>query len=71
MKKAKKFQHKARQASTEKILELSNSHLKEQLSTVPEIRWDKVSAIRRMIVQKEWNPESDKIVDKILFEHLS
>ena len=71
MKKAKKNQHKPSQASPEKTLELNNSHLKEQLGTVPEIRWDKVSAIRLMLAQKDWNPESDKIVEKILLEHLS
>jgi len=71
MKKAKKYQHKGHQPSTEKILELGDSHLKERFCMVPEIRWDKVSIIRRMLAEKDWNPESDKIVERILLEHLS
>jgi len=71
MKKAKKIRHKANKASSDEILEPGDSHLQDQLGTVPEIRWEKVSAIRRMLAEKGWNPDSDKIVDKILQEHLS
>ena len=71
MKKTKKKQHKDKLASTEKTLELGNIRVKEQFGNVPEIRWDKVSNFRRMLAEKDWNPDSEEIAEKILLEHLS
>ena len=67
MKKAKKD----RIGSPAKTLDPGDFSLTGPFETVPEIRWEKVSLFRRMLAEKEWNPESEKVVEKMLIEHLS
>ncbi len=42
----------------------------EYIRRVPDIRPDKVSEIRRRIASGSWDPNSTRVAEKILYEHL-
>jgi len=44
--------------------------VQEVLDGVPCIRWEKVTRMQRLMASEEWPPRGDKLVDRMLFEHL-
>ncbi len=70
MKKAKRNQPKHQMTSAEEALEPTRTTVDERFEGIPEIRWDKVNAFRKQLASQEWKPESGKVAEKILFEHL-
>jgi hypothetical protein len=47
-----------------------SSRIREVLSGTPNIRWEKVSIMQRLMASEEWPPRDDTLVERMLFEHL-
>lgn len=41
-----------------------------RLEDVPDIRWEKVVELRRKLASGTWDPETEKVAEKIICEHL-
>jgi len=55
---------------TIKMLQISVHWVLECVRRVPDIRRDKVKEMRRRVSSGSWNPQSTRIAEKILYEHL-
>jgi hypothetical protein len=53
-----------------KMLQISIPWVLECVRRVPDIRRDKVREMRRRVSSGSWNPQSTRIAEKILYEHL-
>ena len=53
-----------------KMLQISVHWVLEYVRRVPDIRPDKVREMRRRVSSGSWNPQSTRIAEKILYEHL-
>ena len=53
-----------------KMLQISLHWVLEYVQRVPDIRRDKVREMRRRVLSGSWNPQSTRIAEKILYEHL-
>jgi hypothetical protein len=53
-----------------KMRQVSLSRVLEYVRSVPDIRRDKVTALRRRMASGSWNPRSARVAEKILYEHL-
>jgi hypothetical protein len=53
-----------------KMLQISLQWVFEYIRLVPDIRRDKVREMRRRVLSGSWNPQSTRIAEKILYEHL-
>jgi hypothetical protein len=42
----------------------------EYVRRVPDIRRDKVTAVRRRMATGSWSPRSTRVAEKLLYEHL-
>ncbi len=70
MKKETEFEDSWEYDSILKIFMLSSSRTKRYLRKIPEIRWDKVTDYRQKIFSKDWHPKTERIAEKVLYEHL-
>ena len=53
-----------------KMLQISLQWVLDYVRLVPDIRRDKVREMRRRVSSGSWNPQSTRIAEKILHEHL-
>jgi hypothetical protein len=53
-----------------KMPPVSLSRVLEYVRSVPDIRRDKVTAVRRRMASGSWSPRSTRVAEKILYEHL-
>ena len=53
-----------------KMLQISLHWVFDYIRLVPDIRRDKVREMRRRVSSGSWNPQSTRIAEKILYEHL-
>ncbi len=70
MKKEKEFENGLIDDSILKIFESSPLRPKQSLKKIPEIRWDKVIDFRKKLASNDWHPKTEKIAEKLLYEHL-
>ena len=48
-----------------------SNRIQEVLNGIPNIRWEKVSSMQRLMASEQWPPlDDDTLVDRMLCEHL-
>jgi len=70
MRKLHKVGNGHKNRTSAKALKRSFLGVQQYIEQVPAVRWDKVSDVRQQLSSGCWQPVSEVIVDKILYEHL-
>jgi len=69
-KKQRRFENGCGEGPKAKTRPVYLSRALEYVSSVPDIRRDKVTALRRRMASGSWIPRSTRVAEKILYEHL-
>ena len=70
MKEQRRFEDGCGEDPKAKMRPAYISRVLEYVRNVPDIRRDKVIAVRRRMASGSWNPRSTRVAEKILYEHL-
>jgi hypothetical protein len=70
MKEQRRFENSCGEDPKVKTCPVSLSRVLEYVRSTPDIRRDKVTALRRRMASGSWNPRSTRVAEKILYEHL-